>query len=216
MLYVEGVLLSLEGDYQQAIVRQARCAEICKLTGDKRLESDALLHLSNVYLKLGEPAIAKVYEKEAALVTAEEPSRYLMPSRVSKPLGTQMVGLLRRADELEPHVVEHVVEKALFFFREVPLGLLLQHLDNADRLLCELQVYLFRVADRVRQLSQVHEGRSGEGEDKCGKAKLVEKLVVGPSSPPGPFPPRSRRASLSPSCPCPLKSPFLLPSSLLE
>ncbi len=68
VLYVEGVLLSLEGNYQQAIVRQARCAEICKLTGDQRLESDALLHLSKVYLKLGEPAIAKVYEKEAALV----------------------------------------------------------------------------------------------------------------------------------------------------
>jgi tetratricopeptide (TPR) repeat protein len=68
VLYVEGVLLSLEGDYQQAIARHTRCAEVCKLTGDKRLESDALLYLSNVYLKLGEPAIAKVYEKEAALI----------------------------------------------------------------------------------------------------------------------------------------------------
>jgi tetratricopeptide (TPR) repeat protein len=67
VLYVEGVLLSLEGDYQQAIARQTRCAEVCRLTGDKRLESDALLYLSNIYLKLGEPAIAKVYEKEAAL-----------------------------------------------------------------------------------------------------------------------------------------------------
>ena len=67
VLYVEGVLLSLRGDYQQAIARQTRCAEVCRLTGDKRLESDALLHLSHIYLKLGEPAIAKVYEKEAAL-----------------------------------------------------------------------------------------------------------------------------------------------------
>ncbi len=68
VLYVEGVLLTLAGDYQQAITRQTRCTEVCRLTGDKRLESDALLHLSNIYLKLGEPAIAKVYEKEAALV----------------------------------------------------------------------------------------------------------------------------------------------------
>ena len=68
VLYVEGVLLSREGDYQQAIARQTRCAEVCRLTGDKLLESDALLRLSSVYLKLGEPAIAKVYEKEAALV----------------------------------------------------------------------------------------------------------------------------------------------------
>ena len=68
VLYVEGVLLTRAGDYQQAVARQTRCAEVCKLTGDKRLESDALLYLSNVYLKLGEPAIAKVYEKEAALV----------------------------------------------------------------------------------------------------------------------------------------------------
>lgn len=69
VLYVEGVLLSLRGDHQQAIVRQTRCAEVCRLTGDKHLESDALLHLSHIYLKLGEPAIAKVYEKEAALAT---------------------------------------------------------------------------------------------------------------------------------------------------
>jgi tetratricopeptide (TPR) repeat protein len=68
VLYVEAVLLTLRSDYRQAVTRQARCAEICRLTGDKRLESDALLHLASLYLKLGQPAIAKVYEKEAALV----------------------------------------------------------------------------------------------------------------------------------------------------
>ncbi len=67
VLYVEGVLLTQRADCQQAIARQTRCAEVCRLTGDKRLEADALLQLSQIYLKLGEPAIAKVYEKEAAL-----------------------------------------------------------------------------------------------------------------------------------------------------
>jgi tetratricopeptide (TPR) repeat protein len=67
VFYVEGVLLCLIGDYEQAIARQTRCAEICRLTGNGDLESDALLYLSHIYLKLGEPAIAKVFEKEAAL-----------------------------------------------------------------------------------------------------------------------------------------------------
>ncbi|MGD0231225.1 MAG: hypothetical protein ABSC19_12850 [Syntrophorhabdales bacterium] len=75
VLYVEAVLLSLLSDHERAVVRQSRCAEICRLTGDKRLESDALLHLSSLYLKLGEPAIAKAYEREAALIMPRNPRR---------------------------------------------------------------------------------------------------------------------------------------------
>jgi len=75
VLHVEAVLLSLMGDWRRAIARQLRCVQICKLTGNKHLGCDALLHLSSLYLKLGEPAVAEVYEKEAALMMPRDGRR---------------------------------------------------------------------------------------------------------------------------------------------
>ncbi len=75
VLYVEGVLLSMCGDYKQAVKKQVRCAEICKLTGDRQLGCDTLLRLSTLHIKLGEPAMAQVYEKEAALIMPRDRGR---------------------------------------------------------------------------------------------------------------------------------------------
>ena len=75
VLHVEGVLLSMRGEYRQAVAKHVRCAEICKLTGDKLLGCEALLRLSGLHLKLGEPAMAQVYEKEAALIMPRDRGR---------------------------------------------------------------------------------------------------------------------------------------------
>ena len=75
VLHVEGVLLSLRGDYRQAVAKHVRCAEICRLTGDRHLGCEALLRLSGLYIKLGEPAMAEVYEKEAALIMPRDRGR---------------------------------------------------------------------------------------------------------------------------------------------
>ncbi len=67
-LYVEGLLLLLVGESSEAIDRYKTCAEMCRQTGDKTLHFDALLLLSSVYLTMGEPALARVYEQQAALI----------------------------------------------------------------------------------------------------------------------------------------------------
>lgn len=68
VLYVEGLLLLITGETYQAIERYKTCAEMCKLTDDKKLLFDALLLLSSIYATLGEPALSKVYEQQAALI----------------------------------------------------------------------------------------------------------------------------------------------------
>lgn len=68
VLYVEGLLLLITGETYTAIERYKTCAEMCKLTDDKKLLFDALLLLSSIYATMGEPALAKVYEQQAALI----------------------------------------------------------------------------------------------------------------------------------------------------
>jgi len=67
-LYVEGLLLLLLGESGEAIGRYKACAEMCRQTGDKALHFDALLLLSSIYMTMGEPALARVYEQQAALI----------------------------------------------------------------------------------------------------------------------------------------------------
>lgn len=68
VLYAEGLILLILGDSDKAIGRYKMCVEICRQTGDKALHFDALLLLSSVYATLGEPALARVYEQQAALI----------------------------------------------------------------------------------------------------------------------------------------------------
>jgi tetratricopeptide (TPR) repeat protein len=67
-LYVEGLLLLLTGEADKAIERYKTCVEMCRVTGDKALHFDALLLLSSIYMTIGEPALARVYEQQAALI----------------------------------------------------------------------------------------------------------------------------------------------------
>jgi hypothetical protein len=68
LLYLEGILQFVGGNHSQAIECHKRCADLCWDSGDQELRCDVLLYLATIYLSLGEPAVAKVYEKEAALL----------------------------------------------------------------------------------------------------------------------------------------------------
>lgn len=68
VLYTEGLLLLILGESDEAISLYKACIEICGQIGEKGLHFDALLLLSSVYMTMGEPAIAKAYERQAALI----------------------------------------------------------------------------------------------------------------------------------------------------
>ena len=68
VLFIEGMVLLTSGDPGKAIALYKTCAESCKGSGDRSLRFDALLLLSSIYMALGEPEMAKPYEKEAALI----------------------------------------------------------------------------------------------------------------------------------------------------
>ena len=68
LLYIEGILQFVGGNHSQAIECHKRCADLCWDSGDRELRCDVLLYLATIYLSIGEPAVAKVYEKEAALI----------------------------------------------------------------------------------------------------------------------------------------------------
>ena len=67
-VFVEGMALLTSGRQVQAIALYKKCAEWCKSSGDKGLRFDALLLLCSIYMALGQPEMAKPYEKEAALI----------------------------------------------------------------------------------------------------------------------------------------------------
>ncbi len=68
VLFLEGMVLLMSGKQGQAIALYKKCAESCKGSGDKSLRFDALLLLCSIYVALGQPEMAKPYEKEAALM----------------------------------------------------------------------------------------------------------------------------------------------------
>ncbi len=68
VLFLEGMVLLTSGKEGQAIALYKKCAESCKISGDKGLRFDALLLLCSIYVALGLPEMAKPYEKEAALL----------------------------------------------------------------------------------------------------------------------------------------------------
>jgi tetratricopeptide (TPR) repeat protein len=67
-LFVEGMALLTSGRQEQAISVYKMCEDLCKSSGDKGLRFDALLLLCSIYMALGEPEMARPYEKEAALI----------------------------------------------------------------------------------------------------------------------------------------------------
>ena len=73
VLFVEGFLFVVTGANDLAILRYKACAQTCEISGVKKLQADALLLLSSIYLTMGEPAMARVYEKEAAFVLPRKP-----------------------------------------------------------------------------------------------------------------------------------------------
>jgi tetratricopeptide (TPR) repeat protein len=76
VLYAEGLLLLILGESDEAIGLYKTCIEICGQIGEKGLHFDALLLLSSVYTTMGEPAIARVYEQQAALILPRN-SKYI-------------------------------------------------------------------------------------------------------------------------------------------
>jgi tetratricopeptide (TPR) repeat protein len=68
VMYVEGLLLLILGESDEAIGLYKTCIEICRQIGEKGLHFDALLLMSSVYMTMGEPALARVYEQQAAMI----------------------------------------------------------------------------------------------------------------------------------------------------
>ncbi|OPY68597.1 MAG: hypothetical protein A4E57_01706 [Syntrophorhabdaceae bacterium PtaU1.Bin034] len=72
LLHVEATFLFLNGDHQTAILRERRCADLAQTEGDKRLQADALSHLSSIYEVIGERRLAKEYERQASRLLFEK------------------------------------------------------------------------------------------------------------------------------------------------
>jgi len=68
VLFVEGMALLTSGRQEEAIAVYKTCEDLCRSSGDKGLRFDALLLLCSIYMALGEPEMARPYEKEAALI----------------------------------------------------------------------------------------------------------------------------------------------------
>src|SRR5208282_539894 len=56
VVLVEGLLLLLLGEPDEAIDCYKTCTDMCRRTGDRPLHFDALLLLSSIYTTMGEPA----------------------------------------------------------------------------------------------------------------------------------------------------------------
>lgn len=73
-------------------------------------------------------------------------------------------------------IIKHIVDQSVFVLRQIPPGLILQHLDDAYGLFCEGKIYPFLVRKGIGQFSEVYEGRSGEGEYEGRKSETREKI----------------------------------------
>ena len=81
--------------------------------------------------------------------------------------------------------VKDLSEKSIFIVREIPLGLVPDHLEHVDRRLGALQVSFDRVRQRVLDLPKLLHRSRVQGKDELHKEKLLLFLVfhaVGPFS----------------------------------